>query len=603
MGPSLKPCCVPGCYDNTSNRYTIPTNKDCRTIWLTRIKNKSLFGLDHRQISSRKVCASHFEDVCLINGRLRKFALPTMNLPSYEKTNDCFFNKNLLTDSGTDDKTKACEMPGSSDFSLEAFSSTRKRVNEESLNTNETNKYQKFEVIEKSCCICLKRGIKYNKVSRKTDTKVALLTKLKTCIPEIIWSTFFYICEECTSTLNICYEFRETCLKSDFIRKKELKTNKNNILLKTEWATNIEGETSQNDTVGDDVNDGLKEESNDFDPDEPMLNNSDNSVSEDFIDDSNAASKTETFKNDTNEETPNNSPKKRKRVTFRCEKCSVYFSSSVSLLNHCTTEHDMDPKEIKPFACDRCPMKFYSSSNLWQHVKYHNGVKSNICSYCGNGFITKTDLVNHEKKHQNKREYKCELCQKTFNTHKNIRSHKLIVHTDPSLWKYACSICGKRFPIKSNYDSHMRRHTGEKNFDCHLCDKKFTTKCDLQRHKRSHSYVRDQKCPIQNCNKEYKDERVLKIHVAKVHGIGTVKVPVKEKRHVCHFCSKAYYDKNKLTRHLYTHSGEKPFNCPVCDKKFNDKSYIKQHLRNTHNVDTNNTLETELNINYMNRTT
>lgn len=75
--------------------------------------------------------------------------------------------------------------------------------------------------------------------------------------------------------------------------------------------------------------------------------------------------------------------------------------------------------------------------------------------------------------------------------------------------------------------------------------------------------------------------------MAKVHsiGLGKVKIPVRERNYSCHFCPKAYYAKNKLTRHLYTHSGEKPFSCPICDKKFNDKSYVKQHLRNTHNVE------------------
>lgn len=75
--------------------------------------------------------------------------------------------------------------------------------------------------------------------------------------------------------------------------------------------------------------------------------------------------------------------------------------------------------------------------------------------------------------------------------------------------------------------------------------------------------------------------------MAKAHGIGLgkVKIPVRARNYVCHFCSKAYFAKNKLTRHLYTHSGEKPFGCPICDKKFNDKSYVKQHLRNTHNVE------------------
>lgn len=89
------------------------------------------------------------------------------------------------------------------------------------------------------------------------------------------------------------------------------------------------------------------------------------------------------------------------------------------------------------------------------------------------------------------------------------RSHKLVVHTDPICWKYCCEVCNKMFPIKSNYDSHMRRHTGDKKFECHLCQKKFTDKCVLQRHMRTHTNVREHKCT--HCDREYKDPGVLKV--------------------------------------------------------------------------------------------
>lgn len=90
------------------------------------------------------------------------------------------------------------------------------------------------------------------------------------------------------------------------------------------------------------------------------------------------------------------------------------------------------------------------------------------------------------------------------------RSHKLIVHTDSTSWKYCCEICNKPFPIKSNYDNHMRTHSGDKQFECYLCQTKFVTKSVLQRHiMRTHSDVRDHKCS--NCKSEYKDPRRLKV--------------------------------------------------------------------------------------------
>lgn len=115
------------------------------------------------------------------------------------------------------------------------------------------------------------------------------------------------------------------------------------------------------------------------------------------------------------------SAKRKRKRKFGCEICERSFLSSTKLILHCTKEHGMSVKDVKPFSCESCSQRFHTSSNLWQHVKYHEGVKSNMCSYCGKGFITKTDLFNHEKKHLNMREYKCEACSKSFNTHKDIR--------------------------------------------------------------------------------------------------------------------------------------------------------------------------------------
>lgn len=468
--------------------------------------------------------------------------------------------------------------------------------------------------MEKICCACSITGFNFNKLSSKEENNLTLLAKLKTCIQEVEWTPSLYICVECTSLLNTCYSFYQTCLNSN-LRKKE----QEEVLAAEHAFVEDVDEITEIDSEGEETNDSdavrvlgqIKGEIHADVKDENYSEDVDNTkeIVAHFIESNQeneeSCSEFEKVKckwKKKGSETGRKS-EKRKKLKFGCEKCEVNFSASTKLVDHCVREHGMELKDVKPFVCDRCPQRFSTSSNLWQHIKYHDGIKSKMCSYCGKGFITKTDLVNHEKKHLNMREYKCEACGKSFNTHKDIRSHKLIVHTDSSKWKFVCEICNKPFPIKSNYDSHMRRHTGDKKFACHLCEKKFTTKCDLQRHTRSHSHVREHRC--QHCEKEYKDERVLKVHMAKIHaiGVGKVKIPVRERKHACHFCPKAYYAKNKLTRHIYTHSGEKPFHCPICEKKFNDKSYVKQHLRNTHNVEQQDTLENELKIKYLDNST
>nr|CAI5863498.1 unnamed protein product [Callosobruchus analis] len=413
------------------------------------------------------------------------------------------------------------------------------------------------------CCVCLNNILPLNQVSNVDENGVSLLTKLQRSVPQVEWDLSYQICDPCTNLLSIVHTFRETCLKSDIIRRQQM------LLVQEEPKPNSEDSLKEVDCV-------VAEENQDS---EDIKSESDNNA-----DDPDYHKSAISNGNDTKGSKHITSKCSRKKLSFYCEKCDISYLSSTLFIRHCTSEHKMARKEIRPFACTRCNSRFGNSSNLLQHIKYHDAVRSNMCTYCGKGFITKTDLNIHEKQHLNMREYKCEICAKGFNTHKDLRSHKLVVHTDSQTWKYFCKICSKRFPIKSNFDCHMRRHTGDRKFECHLCQKKFTDKCVLQRHMRTHSNVRDYRCP--HCEKEYKDKRVLQIHMAKIHGIGVdaIKLPSRERRYICHICPKAYYAKNKLTRHLYTHTGEKPFFCSMCDKKFNDKSYVKQHLKKAHNI-------------------
>ncbi|XP_072387138.1 uncharacterized protein [Diabrotica undecimpunctata] len=414
--------------------------------------------------------------------------------------------------------------------------------------------------LENSCCVCMNNFLGLNKLSKQDENQISLFSKLILSIPEIHWTVNYQICEPCTNLLSIVYNFRETCLKSETIRNQQIEQRKQDVSSQVYHVQEMKEESAVEDKYDND-------------------DNSNNTSDEEELPD------VEEIK-----EKRASSSRRKRTFDFDCEKCSEKFHFSTELIKHCGEVHNIPQKDVRPFGCTICKSRFGTSSNLMQHIKYHEAVRSNVCSYCGKGFITKTDLTIHEKQHLNMREYGCNTCNKGFNTHKDLRSHKLVVHTDPILWKYLCDYCNKRFPIKSNYDCHMRRHTGEKKFECDLCNRKFADKCVLQRHMRSHSNVREFQCS--ECDKEYKDKRVMQIHMAKQHGIGVgqIKLPSKERKYICHMCPKAYYAKNKLTRHLYTHTGEKPFFCTICDKKFNDKSYVKQHIKKAHSMKIENAL-------------
>ncbi len=73
------------------------------------------------------------------------------------------------------------------------------------------------------------------------------------------------------------------------------------------------------------------------------------------------------------------------------------------------------------------------------------------------------------------------------------------------------------------------------------------------------------------CEKAYSTRYNLKRHVETIHQ--------KMKKHQCSECMRWFASKQNLVEHIYTHTGDRPFECTICGKAFRQASLLSLHRR------------------------
>ncbi|XP_016951413.2 zinc finger protein 189 [Drosophila biarmipes] len=137
---------------------------------------------------------------------------------------------------------------------------------------------------------------------------------------------------------------------------------------------------------------------------------------------------------------------------------------------------------------------------------------------------------------------------------------------------YFCDQCGKTFSEKGNFNVHLTRHKGTKEFQCSECDRREFTQHLLNLHVRiKHRGELPYECKycgqrFDNCLKRLFHERRHKEHP-------------NQRPHVCPICKKGFKSTTSLKHHNVVHTGEQPFHCELCQTHFNRRNSLRTHYK------------------------
>lgn len=236
---------------------------------------------------------------------------------------------------------------------------------------------------------------------------------------------------------------------------------------------------------------------------------------------------------------------------YMCLRCSFFCESDDELKDHMHREHKdrMDHK-----LCRKCSRYIHCVGvTLEQHMENCQGPVPFKCPHCEKEFKYESSLKSHVVKHDpdGPKKFSCPQCTYKSNYKANLKKHLVNIHSS-RIKQFKCTYedCEKMFHSEDNMRRHLKWHKVDKLYKCRHCDKEFRSSGALSGHCVVHNTAKPFKCSIEDCEKGFRSQKLLKSHLQDFHNQA-------EKKFICEHpgCDFAFFKRSHLDRHLVTHSG------------------------------------------------
>ncbi|TRY63646.1 hypothetical protein TCAL_07958 [Tigriopus californicus] len=213
-------------------------------------------------------------------------------------------------------------------------------------------------------------------------------------------------------------------------------------------------------------------------------------------------------------------------AVIQCPACRHTLKSSEALEVHRRTFHAdySDLSQSIAYPCQECDMTFPRKVLLDEHMICHIRVPLEPSS------------LDLEQSPQERKSFQCPVCSKRFQTNRLLKQHGKI-HDENRVRSHKCPECSSAFFVKYKLARHMKLHKNEVVF-------KDISKVHQTCGTSGTDWTNVFPCSL--CAKTFKSRRLLRAHKA-------IHAKIRVRSHVCALCSRGFYVKHKLERHLKIH--------------------------------------------------